>query len=137
MLKLQFGLPAETTESSWFLEGGLGIDPPWYADSFRKPFFFFFFQRPTFQTRCLNLGDFFLHQTSFPTLLNHHATFISLKATSTLVCKVYKTNTVNVVILLIRGRATTKAQGLMNLHSITAESDRLLSRRNELSFLYL
>lgn len=33
--------------------------------------------------------------------------------------------------------ATTKAWGLMNLHSITAESDRLLSRRNELSFLYL
>lgn len=137
MLKLQFGLPAETTESSWFLEGGLGIDPPWYADSFRKPFFFFFFPEADISNEMFEFGGFFLHQTSFPTLLNHHATFISLKATSTLVCKVYKTNTVNVVIRLIRGRATTKAQGLMNLHSITAESDRLLSRRNELSFLYL
>lgn len=56
---------------------------------------------------------------------------------STQSVKVYRLNTVNAVIHLIRGRATTKAQGLMNLHSITAESDRLLSQRNELSFLYL
>lgn len=141
MLKLQFGLASKTTRASF---------------SENRCFLFFFcfvFQRPTFQTLVsaawkqlfeeqvweknakLLFGDFYI-KLAFYTLLNQHVTLTSTKPTSTQ-SACLKLNTVNVVIRLIRGRATTRARGLMNLHSITTESDRLLSRKNELSFLYL